>query len=178
MRVLALDLATKLGFCFGTDADGVIEHGSYKLPSTGADIGKFLFAYRNWLDRALSVYLPDELVFEMPILPSTANLGTLRKLYSLCGFTELLCQDRHVAVREANLSDIRRHFVGVVRAPNTIPRLQRRKWLKDLTVTKCSELGFRTEDDNDADALALFSYVMASTLTGFVMAGSETARAA
>lgn len=159
MRSLCLDLATFFGFAFGDDARGVVEAGSYRLPSTGNDMGTFLHAYRNWLDRAISVYQPDELVFEAPILPSTTNLSTLRKLYALPALTELIAQDRHCAVREANLTDIRMHFLGVPRAPATVPKKERREWVKARTIAECRARGIRPDDDNHADALALLSFI-------------------
>lgn len=176
MRLLVLDLATHLGFAFGTEA-GVIEHGAYKLPSTGADIGAFLFAYRAWLMAALSRFAPlDEVVFEMPILPDTTNIATLRKLYSLAGITELVVQDQRIGCSEANLMDIRRHFIGSPRAPRDVPVKERRAWIKDATMTMCRRRGFKPVDDNDADALAMFSLVMGLRHPGFELLGSEIDR--
>lgn len=190
MKLLVLDLATTLGFAFGTEA-GVIEHGTFKLPSTGQDIGRFLFSFRNWLSRGISAYQPEEIVFESPILPGTTNIDTCRKLYSLCGMTELVAQDAHVQVGEANLTDIRNHFIGVPRAPSHVKcetgckrkgcgncRAERRRWLKETTITRARKAGFRPADDNDADALALFSFAMSARIPGFVLAGTEIARAA
>ena len=178
MKTLVLDLATHLGFCFGTDADGAIEHGSFKLPSTGPDIGKFLHAYRDWLTRAIGAYAPDEIVFEMPILPGTTNLHTCRKLYSLCGLTELIADDHKIECREANLTHIRCHFIGVMRAPKEIAKDKRRAWLKERTVSECRARGFRPADDNEADALALFSFVVSERLPTFYLRASARRDAA
>jgi hypothetical protein len=177
MRTLVLDLATHLGFAFGSQVEGVVGHGSFKLPATGTDIGAFLAAYRAWLTPFLAQDI-GEVIFEMPILPATANLNTLRKLYSLCGVTELVAADDGILCREANLMDIRRHFIGACRAPSSVPKKDRREWLKDRTITECRRRGFRPADDNDADALALFSFIMSSRHPGFHMAGTEMARAA
>lgn len=178
MRVAVLDLATHLGFCFGTEA-GVIEHGSHKLPSTGSDIGTFLASYRSWLVGFLKRTQAQEVVFEMPILPAKGNLATLRKLYSLAGITELIAADAGCNCSEANLFDIRGHFVGVRVAPREIKGTEhRRRWWKDRVVTEVRRCGFRPADDNAADAMALFSFVMASRVPGFVLAGDEIPRAA
>jgi len=158
MRDLALDLATRLGFAFGVD--GVVEsHGSFRLPSTGPDIGSFLLAYRGWFLHALAVWQPDCITFEMPILPETTQIVTLRKLYGLCGLTEMLAIPDRIEVREANLTDIRKHFIGVARAPTHIEKDRRRQWIKQRTIAECRERGFEPEDDNAADALAMFSLV-------------------
>lgn len=177
MRLLCLDLATFLGFAFGDDA-GVQAHGSHRLPSTGEDIGSFLNAYWAWLDPAISRWQPEEIVFESPILPGTTNLATCRKLYSLAAVTEMMAQNRHIRCREANLMDIRRHFIGACRAPKDVPAKERRAWIKDVTVTMCRKRGFRPADDNAADALALFSFAMSKRDPNFELLGSEIARAA
>lgn len=177
MNLLVLDLATQTGFCFGTEA-GVVQHGSYRLPSTGGDIASFLNDFRHWLSGTISRLKPDEVVFEMPIMPATANLHTLRKLYSLCGVTELIARDMGCRVSEANLMDIRRHFIGTARAPSNIPKPERRQWIKDAVGTKARQCGFRPCNEDDADALGLFSYVMSCRFPAYVLTGTEIAVAA
>lgn len=191
MQTLVLDLATQLGFCFG-DETGVIEHGSHKLPSTGNDIGAFLDAYRLWLGAYVTLMHPvDEIVFEMPILGQGMALPVLRKLYSLCGLTELIALRHKIPSREANLLDIRRHFIGSHRAPKDVQckpgckakscgrcRHLRRMWLKETTISMCRARGFRPADDNAADALALFSYVQFTRNKTWELLGTEIARAA
>lgn len=190
MKTAFLDLATILGFCVGTEAS-VEEHGYFRLPSTGSDIGAFLHAYRQWLVFGVNRWHPHEIVFESPILPGTTNLHTCRKLYGLCGMTELIARDHAIPCREANLTDIRTHFIGAPRAPHSLRcetgckakscgrcRNARRVWLKESTITACRAHGFRPEDDNDGDALAGFSFVVSRRVPGFVLAGTEIARAA
>lgn len=172
MVLLALDLASTLGYAVGTPG-GVIAHGSFKLPSTGCEIGTFGDAYWRWLDSALSRWSVGEVVFESPILPGKTNLTTLRKLYGLTLVTEMAAGRRHIPVREANLSSIRVHFLGVARAPASVPKPERRAWIKEATITQCRRLGFRPVDDNDADALALFSYTLAQKDRRFRMLGDE-----
>lgn len=172
MKYLCLDLATVTGFTFGDEA-GVQAHGSFRLPSTGVDIGGFLFAYQEWLHAGLARWQPDQIVFESPILPATTSIVTLRKLYSLCGITELIASNRHIPVREANLTHIRLHFIKVARAPKTVLVKDRRAWIKARTVAECRSRGFRPADDNDADALALFSYTLAQARAPFRMLGDE-----
>lgn len=190
MKTAFLDLATILGFCIGNEA-GVEEHGSFRLPSTGSDIGAFLHAYRQWLSFGVRRWMPNEMVFESPILPGTTNLHTCRKLYGLCGITELIARDHGIPCREANLTDIRGHFIGAPRAPSHVKcepgckrkacgpcKNARRAWIKEATITQCRKRGFRPEDDNDADALAGFSFVMSTRVKDFALAGSEIAVAA
>lgn len=190
MKTLVLDLATHAGFCVGDDA-GVQDHGSFKLPSTGGDIGTFLSHYRYWIIGAIKRWEPDEIVFEMPILGAGMSLPVLRKLYGLCCLTELICKDFGIKCGEANLLDIRRHFIGSHRAPRELRckaeckakscgrcRDTRRAWLKEATITMCRKRGFRPSDDNDADALALFSYVQSTRNPTWELLGAEIAIAA
>lgn len=190
MKTLCLDLASVVGFAVG-DAASVQAHGSFALPKTGNDIGAFLHSYRAWLSAGISRWTPQEIVFESPILPDTTSIHTLRKLYGLCGITELLAQDSHIICREANLLDIRGHFIGARRTPKEINcepgcttrgcghcRNARRRWTKDATISMCRKRGFRPSDDNDADALALFSFVQSTKNPKFELLGTEIARAA
>jgi hypothetical protein len=190
MITMVLDLATHTGFAVG-DAAGVQGHGSFKMPATGGDIGTFLSHYRTWLNAAITRWAPGEIIFEMPILGAGMSLPVLRKLYGLCCLTELICKDHGIKCGEANLLDIRRHFIGTHRAPKDLRcktgcqvkscarcRDARRGWLKEATISMCRKRGFRPADDNDGDALALFSYVQSTRNPTWELLGTEIARAA
>lgn len=190
MKTLVLDLSTHTGFAVGDEA-GVQDHGSFTLPSTGSDIGTFLSHYRAWLTKAVDAWAPGEIIFEMPILDTGMSLPILRKLYGLCCMTELIAKDCGIKCGEANLIDIRRHFIGACRAPRDVTcttgckrkqcgkcKAERRKWMKESIVTMCRKRGFRPADDNDGDALALFSFVMSTRVPNFELLGTDIARAA
>lgn len=156
MKILALDLATVTGHALGTPDEGVLSHGSYALPKTGEDIGTYLAAFRGWLNEAINNLLPDEIVFESPILRgrSGTNIITLRKLYGLAGMTEVVALDQGLQCSEAQLANVRTHFLG-----RGFPRDS--KLRKKATVAKCIDRGWKAQDDNAADALALLDYVIA-----------------
>lgn len=161
MRVLALDLSSSTGWACGSDAGTPVSHGVIKMPKTGEDIGRYLRAFRDWLGHAIEDLAPTEIVFEAPILRGENGIAALRKLYSLSGLTELVSLDYGLPVREANLTQIRNHFIGVCRAPADIKsRDRRRQWLKAKVVAKARELGFRVAGDDDADAIALLDYYL------------------
>lgn len=153
--VLALDLATVTGFACGSTDGTPVSHGVVAIPKTGEDIGRFLAHFRDWLNAALDDMGPDEIVFESPILPDTINLKTARKLYSLAGVAEMVAHDRKIRVSEANLNDIRGHFIGIKQAPRDVPKSKRRQWIKDKIIAECRKRGFRVSGDDDADAIAL-----------------------
>lgn len=190
MKILALDLASATGFALG-DGGAISAHGTFKLPSTGPDIGSFLADFREWLTGRVVEWEPELIAFEMPILPDTTAIHTLRKLYSLAGMTELIARDHDTPVEESNLSDIRDHFIGATRAPRAISctpgcktkgcnrcRTARRQWLKDRTIAACKDRGFRPQDDNAADAIALYSFVLSIVAPGVELVSHETAEAA
>lgn len=157
-RVLALDLATKTGWaCGNTDRDPV-SHGVAVLPSTGEDIGWFADAFEMRLAELLDEMEPDHLVFESPILRGKkTSLAAARKLCGLAYHTELIARRRKLLVTEANLSEIRDHFIGITSAPRDVPKAKRRQWLKDKVVAECKRRGFSVTSDDDADAIALLS---------------------
>lgn len=177
MRILCLDLATSLGWACG-GPDRPISHGVIKLPKTGEDIGRFLAAYREWLGHAIEEMAPTEIIFEAPILLGLTSITTLRKLYSLAGVTELVAFDYELPVREANLTDIRKHFIGVTRAPKEIVKERRRQWMKDRIVGECRGRGFDVAGDDDADAIAILSYGISLKHPSFVLQAVTEARAA
>jgi hypothetical protein len=174
MRVLALDLATICGWAFGSPNGSRIEYGSFKLPSTDHDIGRFLIAFDDWLDKIIERFAPDEIIFESPVLPAKTTLPVLRKLYGLAGQTEIIARRNKIPCREASISAIRWKFIGVRFAPKSIrDKRIRRIWVKEATMRECRRRGFRVSDDNQADALALLNLRLAQRVKGFRLTQEE-----
>lgn len=163
MRVLALDLATCTGYAIGAITDGVIEHGSHRIPKTGEDVGLYLIHHRDWLDQLIARVKPTELIFESPVLfGAKTNLATLRKLYSLAGVTEMVAFEAGLPVTEENVQTITTHFLS-----KGCPRTGDAR--KQATIAKCRERGWNPRDENDADALALLDLALALKQPGFAM---------
>ncbi len=182
MRSLCLDIATLTGWALGSVREGVVGYGVHKLPKTDDDVGRFLHAYRSWLGPLIEQCNIGEVCFEAPILPGVGNLTTLRKLYGLVGMTELVARDCGVTCCEANLSEIRPHFIGTSRAPAEIKgkaaretKTLRRAWLKRQTVLECRRRGFHVTTDDDADALALLSLRLSHYQAGYDMRAAPVA---
>lgn len=153
--ILALDLATVVGFALG-DVRGVKISGSRRLPATGDDIGAFAHAFRGWLTTGLNRHKPTKVVYEQPILRGTdTTLATCRKLYGLAWQTELTCKDLGYGVEEINISDWRVHFLG----RGNVPR--ERKDIKAAVMQMCRVRGFHFDDDNEAEAIAILDYAIA-----------------
>jgi len=148
--VLALDLSTRVGWAAWAPGESCPAWGVQSLPRTGSDVGRYLDAYRVWLAEMINQLSPGRVVMEAPILPSTTNLATTRKLYGLAGVTELVARDHEVAAMEVNNAQVRRHFAGVGRG--------KREAMKRAVVNACRERGWQPDTDDEADALAVLDY--------------------
>ena len=153
--ILALDLATRTGWALGRPGDATPLSGSVRFAREGASMGAVFAGCRNWLGQFLDEHDDVELiVFEAPMDPMLfvgrpRRPETARQLIGLAAIVEERTYDRGYDVREARVSDIRRHFIGA--------NLKRRA-AKDATIEACRRLGWAPVDDNAADALALWHY--------------------
>lgn len=144
MIVLSLDLATRTGWCAARAGDPV-RVGTNRLPSTGKDMGTFLNAHLDFMERAIINHRPDVVVYESPILRSgNTQIATLRKLYSLAGVTEMACANHGLKVFEVHLQTAKAMLAGTGRAQ------------KHEMIKAARRRGVDVEDDNQADAFAVF----------------------
>jgi hypothetical protein len=72
----------------------------------------------------------------------------------LCGLCAVACEH----AREAGISTIRTVDTGVMRH-HFIQRNPKRVIAKAMTIKKCEMLGWPVDNDNEADALACFSFI-------------------
>jgi hypothetical protein len=154
--ILALDLATRTGWAEG-DIGSRPRHGSERFAPAGADRSAVLAGAIRHLQRRFMVFPPAMVVFEAPMAPNImagrTNANTARTLIGLAGLVEAICQINGIyRVREAKVSDIRRWFVG---------GNPRGEIGKKLTIDRLRAMGFDPQDDNAADALALWHYTAA-----------------
>jgi len=152
-QILALDLARVVGWALGT-VNSAPECGSLPIVNPDATDAKLFWSWRQYLRDFLSLH-PDVglVIFEAPLphlMTGKTNIRTIRRLIGLVAVTEELLYDRQLDVREARVSDVRTHFLGSNR--------HRREEAKRLTIARCRQLGWKVEDDNAADAAALFDY--------------------
>jgi hypothetical protein len=119
MMLLALDLATNLGECWG-DGRNLPSLGHFRLPSTGPDVGQFLSEYRKWFMGRLDAVAPTLIAFEAPILAKVTNISTTRKLQGLAGLTEMLCHEEGLPCREASTSAVKKALTGSGRAEKSM----------------------------------------------------------
>lgn len=152
--ILALDLATNIGWAALRLRDDPPWYGSHKLPSTGADVGRFLDEYEAWLVPQIKSQMPAVIVYEAPVLPPKTQIITLRKLYSLAGFTELVARRHGVECREAHMQSARKVVLGHGRPGKG-------KELKQNIMAYCRLRGWNPRNDDEADALVILEYAIA-----------------
>lgn len=143
-KILALDLATRLGWACGSP-DGEPQYGTKVLPSTGEEIGRFADAYDEWLLDMITLESPAMVVFEAPFLGGVRNANTSRKLMGLCWQTELACYRRQIRCFSHNNQSLKKDFAGSGRAE------------KVDVIAACRRHGWDPKDDNAADALGLWA---------------------
>lgn len=128
-KILALDLGTSLGWACGSP-EGEPRYGTKVLPSTGEDIGRFAYAYNEWLLDMITLESPALVVFEAPVLTGKTSLATARKLYGLAWHTEFACSLRQIRCMEHHLQSVKKFFAGNGRAekPEMIAAAHRHGW--------------------------------------------------
>ncbi|KQW79737.1 crossover junction endodeoxyribonuclease RuvC [Brevundimonas sp. Root1279] len=115
--LLALDLATQTGFCFGpADTGEVPTLGHVVMPSTGPDVGRFLCAWQDWLEPKVREVGPTLIVIEAPILAGQTQIATTRKLQGMAGVTEMIGHRLGIEVAEVATSQVKKALTGDGRA--------------------------------------------------------------
>jgi crossover junction endodeoxyribonuclease RuvC len=113
--ILALDLATNTGVCFGAgDVLPTLRH--HRLPSTGEDVGAFLCAFQDWMTVLLEDAQPTVIVYESPLLGAEASITTRRKLFGLAGVTEMVATREGLDCREVAATSAKKALTGSGRA--------------------------------------------------------------
>jgi crossover junction endodeoxyribonuclease RuvC len=142
--IIALDLATATGWAVGMP-EAEPRFGTFTLPSTGDDIGRFLVKFEDWLNDMITVEGPGLVVFEAPILRrGGGNPVVARKLMGLANCVETICYRRDVRCRQAHLATVKKSFAGSGRAEKSDMIAMARRW------------GWAVRNDNEADALGLW----------------------
>jgi hypothetical protein len=153
--ILALDVATQTGWAMGNVGSAPIS-GSVRFGKRGDSNNKIFADALRWLSRLLDPQPRPDLVIIEAMLPPEAMRGQTSRqvrdrLAGLHGVVRGVAQLRGVSqIAEATVGDIRGHFIG--------DRRGTRYWAKRETVEKCHMLGWAPQDENAADALALWHF--------------------
>lgn len=151
--VLALDLATTTGWAVG-EPGMLLAHGMIRFASKGAcHEAVFANAY-DWLVDKIATYAPGLVVWEAPLPTSMkrgkTNADTTTILFGLPAVIGACTyRNRIYDIRKAETRAVRMHFIG---------QNPKRKEAKPMVIRQCKAQGWDVADDNEADALAIWSY--------------------
>ncbi len=155
VEYLFLDLATVTSGYAAGSLRGVEGYGIFELPKTFDNIGQLMHLGRMRIEALVNRFQPAEIAFESPFINRRIDtIMKVRKLAGLANVAEEVAFDHGVPCQEATTDDICRHFLGRGYPRRTEPK-------KMATKVKCREFGWDIHDDNDADALAGLSYMLA-----------------
>lgn len=154
--LLALDLATNIGAACG-EPGSTPRAWSYRLPSTGDDVGRFLDVFSDWLIYAINKEQPTDIYFEGAFIGMKTARKTALKLIGLCSVAELIAFRRKLPCFEASNSEVCKYFTGRARYPHPNKNVARRL-KKEAVMSKCDRLGWKYTDDDAADAAALWCF--------------------
>jgi Holliday junction resolvasome RuvABC endonuclease subunit len=164
MKIVALDIATQTGVAVG-DSGG-------NPKSWSVDLGKSLSQARRLSEvlrltqELIETHAPDFVALEAAIGGRNASAYLIK----LVGCVEAVCANRGVPCEAFHSGSIRKHFLGKAYTARDFPHFKvaaAKKAIKGLVMDRCRLLGWDVEDDNAADACALWDYVCANRARGY-----------
>ncbi len=164
MRILTYDLARTVGWAFA-DARADPEYGTFTLPRTEGRYGPYLRRFGEIAYKHVDAFKPTLIVYESPILTRRSTIDILRALYCLGPRLEEVADICGIECTEGELGPVRTHFLGAGNCPTNTDDI------KAAIVAECRRRGWRPQDHNAADALALLDYVRACRIPGWANQG-------
>lgn len=154
--ILALDLATTLGWAHGPadPRDGLISYGSYRLSKPGSPQEDTFGAFMDWLGNRMLTFPPRLICYESPASPETmrgrTNKNTFLVLMGLPAIALAVAKNlKTPLIGEADVNEIRKYILGY--RPKGGEG-------KKLIFERMKTLGFKPQDDNASDALAVHRF--------------------
>lgn len=163
MKVLAFDVATRTGVAFGETGDNPRHWVVDLAPQHKRTKVNQAMRYAEMLRLAagsIEELEPDLVVGEAAIGGRQAN----QTLIKMVGCLEGVAFDRGIKCEIVHNASIRKHFLGKDLSSRDFPHLKvsdAKKAIKQEVIKRCHLLGWRVEDDNEADACALWDYACA-----------------
>lgn len=163
MPHLALDLSkASTGFAVWRPGWDSPRYGSWALGSEFTSTGKAFVNLHRKLGELMQITGPFETVtYEEPLLlgPAAGNTSaeTQMLLIGLMAHVESFCAAKRLRrVQYVNQSSWRKHFIG------SMKRGTKRTDLKALVMERCRQHGWNPRNSDEADALGIMSYWLAS----------------
>jgi Holliday junction resolvasome RuvABC endonuclease subunit len=157
MRVLAFDIASKSGVCFGRA--GETPRAWSVAFGKGSDEDRFSKAIRMTA-AYIAKFQPDLVAVEEPVGGREASA----LLIGLCACVKGETARQGVRVVGYFPASVRKHFLGKALTARDFPSLNRvaaKKAIKGAVIARCNLLGWQIDDPDAADAAALWSFTCA-----------------
>lgn len=140
-NVLALDLATKTGWAVRL-RDGSIEHGVFNTaPPKGSHSGQRFINFRTHLQALIEKYDAHVVVYED--VRNHVGVTAAHIHGGLKAITFMVCAYQNIELRYHGVGQIKKHWTGKGNAK------------KDEMIAEAVKRGYKPQDDNVADALAI-----------------------
>lgn len=157
VRILALDLSSKTGWAApGPDRSKPVG-GVLKIPFDENDNGEAFADLRDGIARLINLNSPTHVAIEAPV-PVTSHgrienlvdkASTVRFLLGTVAIAEEIAWRAGIECVEGRVNEVRPFFCG------------RGEHSKGAVQARCQQLGWSFQDDNEADAKALWAYATA-----------------
>ena len=167
-NVLALDVATVMGWAQGRADQMKPRFGTYNLGRLARDTEDKMAALMRWMLDVIRVDRPDLVVIERAMDPNlAARLGnrsiTIEELIALAKCAGAVCRLAGIPFKYCDRQKALGFFTGQStykdeKDPRTGKVTKSRDVGKRATVRRCYQLGIEVQDDNQADAVALFMW--------------------
>lgn len=135
MKILALDIATKTGWCNDTSS-GVWDFSVKR----GESIGMRLIRFRAKVQEMINLERPDVIVYELPAGLFKASIMVASEMI---GVLKTLCEDNNIEYAHESATEIKKFATGKGNAK------------KEAMIQAAKDLGIQVIDDNHADAIHL-----------------------
>jgi Holliday junction resolvasome RuvABC endonuclease subunit len=148
-KILTFDLAARAGIAKG-DPDALPTFTHHQFQSTGDNFGRHQSNVREWLTTTIIAEKPALIGYEQPSLFGTTTPATVIKLCSYASTLEEIClrENLNVPVKMINPSQLKKFWTGKGNAK------------KPEMVTRAKALGFAVKVDDEADAIAMWFWMI------------------
>lgn len=153
LLIWAFDIASQMGVAEGYAGEKPRLY-TVRLASTDDDLDDAFGRAVKWMAERLLVERPDRIIIEAPIPGSKKNGKTsARSVWLTVGLASCItgtAKAKRVPVRRANISSVRKHFIGIGNLPGDVA--------KPRTVRLCRALGWEPPNHDAADAGACWHW--------------------
>jgi Holliday junction resolvasome RuvABC endonuclease subunit len=155
VTALALDIATRTGWAFGDPARAAplwprplasapLAFGVFVLPGDAGE-GRTFALFADWLGARLSERRTERIAIEAPFIhPDNASQPMTRRLFGLRAMALVIAHRAGIPVVELAPSSVKKRFAGKGNAE------------KLAVIEENWRRGYAPNDDNEADAIALW----------------------